>query len=169
MNQLLVLQRKAIKITYDVSQRKSCDTFFHDLSILPLNVLLQKRILEIMHGIYTYGKPKEMSSWFKVKLSDTNYNIRNVLRFEIPIVKSQRLSSSPIFYFCAYFNETEFDSKAESDKKVFKYELEKYFFQSLANSQCKKEFCKVCRPEEYYTRPRHFLIFKKNELFFRYF
>ena len=44
----------------NVSQRYSSAELFHDIGILPLNFLIEKKIMKIMQGIHSYRKPREI-------------------------------------------------------------------------------------------------------------
>ena len=105
MNTLCRIERKSIRIVYcNVSQRYSSSGLFHDLGILPLNILLEKEIMKIMQGIHSYRKPREIVDFFNITHVSHHYNFRETLAFQIPLIKSARLSSLPIYYVPFVFN-----------------------------------------------------------------
>ena len=106
MNTLCRIERKSIRIVYcNVSQRFSSSGLFHDLGILPLNILLEKEIMKIMQGIHSYRKPREIVDFFNITHVSHHYNFRETLAFQIPLIKSARLSSLPIYYVPFVFNQ----------------------------------------------------------------
>ena len=82
MNTLCRIQRKSIRMVYNVNQRYSCAELFHDLGILPLNILLEKEIMKIMQGIHSYRKPREIADFFNITHVSHQYNFRETLAFK---------------------------------------------------------------------------------------
>ena len=70
MDSICTLQRKAIKIVYNVRQRSSSLQLFHDLGTYPLDVLLEREILKTMQSLYSYDKPRDLKMYFEQKTYD---------------------------------------------------------------------------------------------------
>ena len=141
---LIKLQRKAIRIVFNVNHKSDCRPLFHDLGIIPLDKQLEKEILKIMNMVYIYKKPNEISKYFSEYQTEHAFQLRERARFYIPMIKSTKLMKSPIFQFCHIFNQFEGDFKTLSDKKEFERELNLYFFKDIYHEHCKKNFCKIC-------------------------
>ena len=169
MNALCTLQRKAIRITYNVSQRSSAIDYFHDLGILPLDVQLEKDIIKFLQNIHSYGEPKDLVEYFEVKVSsEVPYNLRDCLKFKLPLVKSIRLSSSPIFSYPFIFNKFSGDFKFVMERKDFLEKLELYFSRFISSKDCKKAFCKICNRKLYLERISRFYTQPKTYNYHRY-
>ena len=150
MNTLCRIERKSIRIVYcNVSQRYSSSGLFHDLGILPLNILLEKEIMKIMQGIHSYRKPREIVDFFNITHVSHQYNFRETLAFQIPLIRSIRLSSSPIYYFPFVFNHFPENFKNIMERQDFREALDMYYINRLENPNCRKKYCKFCHYFEY--------------------
>ena len=157
MDSLLRLQRKAIKILYGVSQRSSSTKLFHDLGTFPLDILLEKEIIQTMQNIYSYRKPKDLVGYFDVRCDHENiYFLRATIRFEIPLIRSIRLSSSPIYYFATVYNRFPGEFKDNLDRHTFLDKLWEYYCTKYPSEDCDKTFCKFCDAKAYKERIRSF-------------
>ena len=124
---LCKLQRKAIRITYNVKYNAECRTLFHDLDIIPINMMLEKETLKIMNKVYIYREPKEISKYFIESRSEHPFQLRENIRFHIPMLKSTKLMKSPIFHYSQVFNKFENNIKTCSNIWDFNRELNKHF------------------------------------------
>ena len=171
LNALCTLQRKAIKTTFNVSQRSSSTEFFHDLGTFPLDLLLEKYIIKTMHELHSYGKPKEIKEYF-FKAKDISiehsYNLRDIARFEMPLLKSIRLSSSPIFNFVFVFNSFPHDFKAIMEHKTFIEKHIEYYNSKIPSENCSKKFCKICDHRAFKDRMIQFYSLPKTYNYQRY-
>ena len=77
--------------------------------------------------------------------------------FEVPVIKSKRLAESTLFKFASLFNSFECDFKYSKDRKEFKEKIESYFYESIQDRNCSKEFCKICDPAKYKDRISSFI------------
>ena len=170
MNTLCRIQRKSIRMVYNVNQRYSCAELFHDLGILPLNILLEKEIMKIMQGIHSYRKPRDIVDFFNITYVNHQYNFRETLAFQIPLIKSIRLSSSPIFTFPFVFNHFPENFKEIMERKDFREKLDMYYINRFKNPNCIKRNCKFCHYFVYKMKQLNFAISysSKSYSFFKY-
>ena len=77
---------------------------------------------------------------------------------EVPVIKSKRLSKSTLFKFASLFNSFHCDFKYIKDRKEFKEKIESYFYESIQDPNCLKEFCKICNPAKYKERISSFIL-----------
>ena len=152
LNRLKKLQRKAIRILYDLHYRADVTPFIHDLGTLSVSDLIEKSIIKLMHGIYSYKKPEFLSQIWKMKFIKHNYSLRNPLQFEVPLVKSIKLSSLPQFQFPTIFNNFPGDFQYIMERKDFLIRLDKYYSIKYKIDKCSKTLCKYCSYEEWKKR-----------------
>ena len=159
MNALCQLQRKAIRIVYNVKQHTSSGELFHDLGTLPLDLLLEKRILLTMHLIHSYKKPKEIIHYFPLKSFNHDYDIRLNETFLVPFIKSNKLCRSPIFAFPILFNKFSHEFKLIMEYKDFFEKLELHYISLFPKKECRKgRICKYCNYHEFKNRQQQFGI-----------
>ena len=156
LNQLCRIQRKAIRVVFNLKQRTSCMNYFHELGTFPLDVLLEKEILKTMQSVHSYSKPKEIAHFFKYKHVTHPYNFRENLVFDIPLIRSVRLSCSPIFSFPFTFNHFPENFKEIMERKEYMEKLDLFHISKFPNLYCNKNLCKFC----------HYFQFKKRQLQF---
>ena len=135
LSKLEKLQRKALRITYNVGYR--ADT-------LPLADLIERFILKFMHNIYSYGKPPDFKTAWEVTIKNIDYPLRNYLNFKSPLVKSIRVSQLPQFKFAEIFNQFPKDFKWIMEGKTFLDNLREYYHLKYKIPECQKKFCRNC-------------------------
>ena len=136
----------------------------------PLNILLEKEIMKIMQGIHSYRKPREIVDFFNITYVSHQYNFRETLAFQIPLIKSIRLSSSPIFTFPFVFNHFPEHFKEIMERKDFREKLDMYYIDRFKNPNCIKRNCKFCHYFDYKMKQLNFAISysSKSYSFFKY-
>ena len=144
LSRLCRVQRKAVKIVYDKNPRSSCDELFHDLGTFPLDILLEKEILKIMHNIHSYRKPPELARFFSSRIVSHQYEFRDTLAFHTPLIKSIRLSATPIYSFPYIFNHFKENFKEIMERSIFTEKMMNYYAAKLPSNFCTKRFCKFC-------------------------
>ena len=154
---LCKLQRKAIRITYNVKYNAECRTLFHDLGIIPINMMLEKEILKIMNKVYIYREPKEISKYFIESRSEHPFQLRENIRFHIPMLKSTKLMKSPIFHYSQVFNNFENNIKTCSNIWDFNRELNKHFQKDIYDDNCQKKICRICDFDKYEKHLRSYI------------
>ena len=100
---------------------------FHDLGTYPLDVLLEREILKTMQSLYSYDKPRDLKMYFEQKTYDHEIHfLRHRVRFDVPLIKSTRLSCSPIFAFPNIYNSFPDDFIHILERKLFLEKLSEY-------------------------------------------
>ena len=157
MNALCRLQKKALKIVYNVKQRSSSLHLFHDIGILPVDKMLNMHIIKLMHKIYLHNSPSHMSSYFSLKNYHHSYLLRKNTRYEIPLIKSIRLTTCPIFQYAITFNNFPLDIKFSWDRSHFLEQINNFFYSDYKSDECTKQFCKICDPVSYKMKQRSYI------------
>ena len=94
----------------------------------------------------------EEVEYFDNKYVEHAYSLRDTLTFHIPLIKSVRLASAPIFSFPFIFNHFPEPFKEIMERKIFNENLEKYYNDNYFETKCKKKLCKICDLAEYKKR-----------------
>jgi hypothetical protein len=169
MESLCTLQRKALRIVYNLKPRSSSIPLFHDIGTYPLDTLLEKKVIEIMQSIHSSYKYKDIREFFEEKHNDFDMHfLRQRVRFQIPLVRSIRLSSSPIYSLPSIYNNFPHDFKESFDQKFFLEKLEEHYVQDFIIDNCRKKICKLCNSKKYYDRIKTFYAPPKYYDFHRY-
>ena len=133
ISKLEKLQRKALRIVYNVNYRADTRSLFHDICTLPISDLIEREVLKIMHNIYSYKIPKEFASYWSTSTNtcENGYSLRfrYIIRFELPLVKSIRVSQLPLFKFAEIFNNFPKEFKWLPERRVFLLCLEEHYHQ----------------------------------------
>ena len=117
---------------------------FHDLETLSFPDLIEQHIMKLMHNIYSYHKPEFLANTWTLKAIKHNYLLRSPIQFDIPLVRSIRLSSMPQFKFPSVFNSFPGDFQCIMEREDFLTRLYKYYFAKYKIDNCSKRFCKYC-------------------------
>ena len=73
LDKLLKLQKKALRITYNKSYNYPSSPLFHDIGTIPINDLVEKEIVKLMHNIESYKKPASLLQFFRGKYDNPYY------------------------------------------------------------------------------------------------
>ena len=168
MDSICTLQRKAIKIVFNVNQRSSSINLFHDLGTYPIDVLLEIEIMKTLQNIDSYGKPKSLIRFFDKNVNYFYYNLRYVSRFNIPLVRSIRLSSSPIYAFPSFYNRFPEEFKDIKERNIFLEYLSDYYSKNTFNNDCQKKYCKLCKYKEFIAKIKLYYTQPETPDYFRY-
>ena len=99
-NKLLKIQKKAIRSIAGAQSRDppKVETLFHELKILPYNLLQKQAKLHFMHSVeYKYGPKTFHDIWQKNEARNLNYELRNNDLFTIPKINLVSLNNTPLF------------------------------------------------------------------------
>ena len=110
----------------------------------------------LKQSVHSYRKPIEIAHFFNYKHITHPYNFRENLVFDIPLIRSVRLSCSPIFSFPFTFNHFPENFKEIMERKDFMEKLDLFYISKFPNLNCNKNPCKFC----------HYFEFKKRQLQF---
>ena len=127
-------------------------------------------MMKIMQGIHSYRKPREIVDFFNITHVSHQYNFRETLAFQIPLIRSIRLSSSPIYYFPFVFNHFPENFKNIMERQDFREALDMYYINRLENPNCRKKYCKFCHYFEYKMKQLNYATSysAKSYSFFKY-
>ena len=172
ISKLEKLQRKALRIVYNVNYRADTRSLFHDICTLPISDLIEREVLKIMHNIYSYKIPKEFASYWSTSTNTCEYGyslrFRYITRFELPLVKSIRVSQLPLFKFAEIYNNFPKDLKLIMERKDFVRELEYFYNNQFQNINCINKFCKMCSYETWLNHRYEFIAPQKDFVYVRY-
>ena len=167
LNRLEKLQRKAVRIIFNANFRADTMPLFHNLEALALSDLIERSILKFMHNIYSYKKPKELVDFWPLTISN-DYLLRSSIRFQLPLVKTVRLSYMPQFKFPSLFNNFPADFKLILERSDFNHYLEEFYHKKYSSMNCKKTFCKFCAFNEWKLHKAKYAISHKSYSYIRY-
>ena len=167
LSRLEKLQRKAVRITYNVNYRADTIPLFHNLEALALSDLIERSILKFMHNIYSYKKPKDLVDFWPLTVSN-DYLLRSSSRFHLPLVKNVRLSYMPQFKFPYTFNSFSADFKFILERSDFNHHLEDHYHKKYTSSNCKKTYCKFCAFSEWKLHKLKYAVSDKSYSYIRY-
>ena len=120
-----------------------------------------------MHNIYSYKKPKELVDFWPLTISN-DYLLRSSIRFQLPLVKTVRLSYMPQFKFPSLFNNFPGDFKFTLERSDFYHHLEEYYNKKYLLINCKKIFCKFCAFKEWKLHKAKYAVCHKSYSYIRY-
>ena len=69
LDKLLKLQKKALRITYDKPYNYPSSPLFHDIGTIPINHLVEKEIVKLLHNINSYKKPSSLLHFLERKMT----------------------------------------------------------------------------------------------------
>ena len=122
-----------------------------------------------MQNVLSYGKPKDIRDLFEEKSYDLDVHfLRYCTSFQIPLVRSIKLSSSPIYVFPSTFNKFPHPFKEIVERRIFLEKLDEHYVKYFENDNCKKKYCKFCNAKLYYERLKSFYSSPKTYEYFKY-
>ena len=128
-------------------------------------------IMKTMQNLFSYGKPNDIKDLFEQrKCHFDSHFLRHTIKFQIPLVKSIRLSSSPIYAFPSVYNNFPYEFKEIMERSIFLEKLFCHYSNGFKNEKCKKRFCQFCDISSYYERIRSFYstALTKSHDYYRY-
>ena len=162
------IQRKALRIVYNASFRADTIPFFHDLCTLPISDLIEREVLKTMHNVYSYNHPKEFAEYWSTNAFLHEYSLRYSIRFDLPLVKSIRLSQLPLFKFAQIYNNFPEDFKTIMERKEFVSKLEDFYGKQFKNESCNNLFCRMCSYESWLNHRNNYIVFPKTLNYIKY-
>ena len=140
------LQKRAVRIVFHKKYNDHCDPLFHDLGILPVNLLLEFEVLKFMHKLKCYNKPEFfVGTWNYNYLLHRPYNFRNDDDFQVQQVRKQSYLKHPLFFFPWFWNRLDISVRENIERSKFINALSRLYFGKFVLNFCSKATCKVCR------------------------
>ena len=152
LDKLLKLQKKALRITYDKPYNYPSSPLFHDIGTIPINHLVEKEIVKLLHNINSYKKPSSLLHFFREKDDNPYYLRQQHFEFHIEFTKSARLSKHPIISFPRIFNNFDVCIRSIAERADFHEAINRHFFYIQNINKCDKKFCKICNFFEWKKR-----------------
>ena len=122
-SKILKIQKKAIRSITNSKNRQSSNPLFHDLNILPYNILQKQAKLNFMHSVeYKYAPKTFHNIWPKNENRDLNYSLRNNDQYSLPKLNFESLRNIPFFSFPAEWNALN-EIRFQSNKITFQINL----------------------------------------------
>ena len=157
INRLEKLQRKALRITYNLDYRADVSPLYHDIATFTVTDLIQHKILSFLHKVKFYGLPRLFKDFWTVNYKYC-YLLRDFARFEIPLIKSIRVSHLPQFKFAEIYNNFSGEFKWISERSDLIDKLRNYYHHKYAPSTCTKNICKICCFEVWKREKQKYII-----------
>ena len=167
VNKLEKLQRKALRITFNVGYRADVLPLYHDINTLCVSDLIQRNIIDFMNNLHWYGKPDIFKGFWK-KIEKDCYLFRYSYNFELPLIKNVRLSHLPQFKFAEIFNHFPKDFKWTIERREFLEYLNVFYHQKYEYKDCTKDICKICSYEKWKNERKKYISSVKSYDFTRY-
>ena len=145
--ELMVLQKRAIRLVFNCKKTTPSSPLFHDLAILPLKDALQYKIINFMNKYVSYGKPDCVAGNWTDRQRFCDYNFRDDTEIFVPRLKSDRIARHPLFSFATTFNNFPEEYKSILEREDFLREHKKHFFKKQDFNVCEKPLCKICDEE----------------------
>ena len=143
INQLLKLQKKAIRQVFNTNYNAHCDPLFIQLNVLPITLLLQFEILKFMQYLDSYHKPNFfLQTWKSVGEVTNNYALRNSEDYYVPRLTKVEFERHPLYFFPNIWNKLD-KSLNIMERKDFLKQLKAHFMDSLKN-ECDIPNCHIC-------------------------
>ena len=92
------IQNKAIRAISNAKTREPVYPIYHELKILPYNLLQKQAKLNFIHSVeYKYAPKSFLDTWHKNIQRNLNYELRNNYLFYTPLVRYEHLKNIPYF------------------------------------------------------------------------
>ena len=128
------LQNKAIRSIYLAKSRQPVNPIYHELKILPYNLLQKQAKLNFMHAVeYEYAPKSFLEIWHTNVQRNLNYQLGNNDQYYIPLIKYDHLKNIPFFSFPAEWNTLE-DLRFQTNKITFQIALKSSLLTELSPS-----------------------------------
>ena len=157
INTLYKLQKKAIRILFNLPFNAHTESYFKRSNILPLPSLIEFFKLQFMH-MYTQGYlPSSFSNTWLTNASrhqdqDLTLLLRNHQALYIPPARLTTTEHHPYHSFPrAWASFDNHDVKIQREKPVFNFKLKKHFIDQLSvNYVCNRLLCPHCHLNNYH-------------------
>ena len=128
---ILKLQKKAIRSITNSKNKQASNPLFHNLNILPYNLLQKQAKLYFMHAVeYKYAPKTFHNVWQKNENRDINYPLRNNDQYYLPRINIESLKNLPLFTFPTVWNSLE-DLRFQNNKITFQTNLKNNLISEL--------------------------------------
>ena len=125
---------------------------FHDIGTIPINHLVEKEIVKLLHNINSYKKPSSLLHFFREKDDNPYYLRQQHFEFHIEFTKSARLSKHPIISFPRIFNNFDVCIRSIAERADFHEAINRHLFYIQNINKCEKKICKICNFFEWKKR-----------------
>ena len=122
----------------------------------------------LFFNVYSYNHPKEFAEYWSTNAFLHEYSLRYSIRFDLPLVKSIRLSQLPLFKFAQIYNNFPEDFKTIMERKEFVSKLEDFYGKQFKNESCNNLFCKMCSYESWLNHRNNYIVFPKTLNYIKY-
>jgi sarcosine oxidase/L-pipecolate oxidase len=98
INQLIVMQKKAIRLICGASYNEHTAPLFFECNILPFKYLIEYAKLNFMHSVkYEYCPKSYLDVFTKIDIDNNAYELRYPNEFEVPRARIELFKRIPIF------------------------------------------------------------------------
>ena len=128
------IQNKAIRAISLAKYRDPVNPLYHELNILPYNLLQKQVKLHFMHSIeYKYAPKSFLDTWQKNTQRNLTYQLRNNDLFYTPLLNYEHLKNIPFFSFPSEWNNLN-DLRFQTNKITFQIALKNALLDELSPS-----------------------------------
>ena len=149
MSKLIKIQKRALRIVFNKSYNHPSSPLFHDIVTLPLDQILEREAIKMLHSISNFQKPETLAHFFKSRYSAHNLNLRISLDFDIPFIAHTKLIMHPLYALPRLWNNSKTICKYINNREEFLKSIRNYFFSIQECNMCSKKYCKICKYEEW--------------------
>ena len=129
LNQLVVLQKKAVRIIHNAPYNAHTHPLFSLSKILPLKKINYLQTAQIMHQLHHGTLPPNIASCFTTHSHDHPHSLRNTRLFRMPRANSSIAQRSILFHAHKIWNEIPSQDKMKSAVQ-FKYLMKNHLSQN---------------------------------------
>ena len=105
-----------------------------------------------------WSKPKQYTDLWKIEYSSHAYYLceADYARFNMPLIKSIRISQLPLFKYPEIYNNFPEPFKTTCEVSDFKFALEQYYHKKYPFDRCNYNNCKFCDFNSYINQRKKY-------------
>ena len=148
LRQILILQKKAVRIISRSHYNSHTEPIFKSLGILQFFDLIEYVKIDFMHAVNKGKAPSSFSTTWggEHDLVDQFYlDLRNYRNYRVPFARLNFSEKLPLHSFPKAWNNLDHELRDITYKKEFRNKLKDWFLSKLStNISCNNPFCRDC-------------------------
>ena len=130
LDKLLLLQKKALRVVFNLHARAHTDILFFESNILKINDLHSFQLGQFMYNLNTNSLPTIFNDLFSTNEHVHNYPTRQSREFHLPLLRTILAQNTFVFTGPRYWNNLDQSIKDAKTFVSFKYLLRKHLLKS---------------------------------------
>ena len=130
LDKLLLLQKKALRVVFNLHARAHTDILFFENNILKIKDLHSFQLGQFMYNLNTNSLPKIFNDLFFTNEHVHNYPTRQSREFHLPLLRTILAQNTFVFTGPRYWNNLDHSFKGAKTLVSFKYILRKHLLKS---------------------------------------